>query len=129
MKMDIGSNYTVDEALAAKSYAAGTDAGAAVDHAAGPAVAFFISVGTVGTNAGVDLKVQYSDDNSTWTDEPDTTAGNDTAITHITAAGDAQLNVPNPRGRYSRVFLTVSTDACVLGVTSVLGPLRHVAAE
>lgn len=127
MKLDADSNFTIDEAFAAKSYSTGTDAGVTVDHALAPSVSFFISVGTVGSGGAVDLKVQYSDDDSTWTDEPDTTAGNSTSITKITAAGDAQLDVPNPRARYSRCFLTVGTAACVLGVTSVLGPLRHVA--
>lgn len=127
MKGDPGSNYTIDEALAAKSYAAGDHEGASVDHANGPAASFFLSAGTIGASGTVDAKVQYSDDDSTWADD-DGSSGNDTAITQITAAGTAQLDVPNPMGRYSRVLLTVGTAACVVGVTSILGPLRHVAA-
>lgn len=126
MKNDPGTNYYIAEAIASKSYNAGATNSAAVDHATAPCVSFFISVGTVGSSATVDAKVQYSDDNSTWTDEPDTTAGNDTAITQITEAGTAQLNVPNPRARYSRVVVTVATAACVLGVTSIAGQKRSV---
>jgi len=129
MRLDPGSNYTIAEALAAKSYNAGAQNGASVDHANGPCASFLISVGTVGSSATVDAKVQYSDDDTNWTDEPDATAGNDTEITQITAAGSALLHVPNPRARYSRVVVTVATAACVLGVSSVLGPLRHKAAE
>jgi len=127
MKGDPKSNYTIAEHIAAKSYSAGATNGTAVDHALAPSVSFLISVGTVGSSATVNAKVQYSDDNSTWTDEPDTTAGNDTAITEIDEAGSALLHVPNPRGRYSRVVSTVATAACVVGVVSVAGPKRHVA--
>jgi len=126
MRLDPGSNYTFGESHASKSYSAAAATGVKVDHADGDCVSFFISVGTVGSSATVDAKVQYSDDDSTWTDEPDTTAGNDTAITQITTAGTAQLDVPNPRARYSRCVVTVGTAACVLGVTSVLGPKRIV---
>lgn len=126
MKFDPGTNYTIAEALASQSYNAGAQNSAAVDHADAPCASFLISVGTVGSSATVDAKVQYSADNSTWTDEPDTNAGNDTAIIQITEAGTAQLDVPNPRARYSRVVVTVATAACVLGVTSVAGPKRSV---
>lgn len=126
MNGDPGSNYLIDEALAAQSYAAGAQNGAAVDHALYPAASFFISVGTVGSSATVDMKLQHSDDNATWTDEV-TGAGNDLSITQIDEAGDAQIDVPNPRARYSRVVVTVATAACVLGVVTVAGPKRHVA--
>jgi len=111
------------EGLAADAYAAGNHEGASVDHKEAPCVSFFISVGDVGTGGTVDAKVQYSDNNSTWTDET-TGMGNDTSITQITAAGTAQLNVVNPRARYSRVYVTVATDTCNVGIVNVLGPLR-----
>lgn len=129
MRHDVKSNYTLAEEIASASYTAGTENGAGVDHAAASSVSFFISVGSVGGAGTLDAKTQYSDDNSTWTDYPSSDpAGNDDAITQITAAGTAQLNIPNPRGRYSRVVATVGTNAVVFGITSVLGPLRHVAA-
>ena len=40
-------------------------------------------------------------------------------------AATAQLNVPNPLGRYSRVLAT-SVGEVTYSVTSVLGPLRHI---
>jgi len=127
MKMDPGSNYSITEAIAAQELTAAAHNGAAVDHADAPSVSFLISAGTIGSSGTVDAKVQYSDDGSTWTDEPSSPdIGNDTAITQITEAGSARLDVPNPRGRYSRVVVTVGTAACVVGVVSVAGPLRSV---
>ena len=128
MRLDPGTNYTIDESHAAKEWSVTTHDGVTVDHKGGDCVSFFISVGTVGSSATIDAKVQYSDNDSDWTDEPDTTAGNDTAITQITVAGDTRLDVPNPRGRYSRVHLTVGTAASSLGIVSILGPKRYTAA-
>ena len=129
MRNDPKSNYTIAEALPAISQAVGALNSASVDHALASAVSFLISVGTVGVSATIDMKTQYSDDNSAWTDYPAADeAGNDDAITQIVAAGNALLHVPNPRGRYTRVVSTVGVAASVVGVTSVLGPLRHVAA-
>jgi hypothetical protein len=129
MRHDVKSNNTIGEEVAASSNAAGTVNGAGVDHALASSVSFFISVGSVGASGTLDAKTQYSDDASTWTDYPaNDPAGNDDAITQITAAGTAQLNIVNPRGRYSRVVSTVGVNAVVFGITSVLGPLRSVSA-
>ena len=127
MRNDIKSNYSLAAALASASQAVGVAMSTMVDHAKAGSASFLISVGTVGAASTIDMKTQYSEDNITWTDYPaDDEAGNDTAITQILAAGSAELHVPNPRGRYSRVVVTVGVTASVLGVTSVLGPLRHV---
>lgn len=125
MKYDIKSNFTVAEAVASKSYNAGATNSVAVDHKEHPSSSFALSVGTVGSSATVDMKLQNSDNNSDWTDEV-TGIGNDTAITQITAAGTASLHCVNPRARYSRVVVTVATAACVLGVTSIAGPKKVV---
>jgi len=128
MKHDPGSNYTLAEEVAAASYTDAATNGTGVDHAKGPSVSFFISVSAVGTSLNV--KAQYADasDFSDAVDYPASDeAGNDDAITEITAAGTAQLNVPNPRGRYTRVVAT-GVGAVVYSITSVLGPLRSVAA-
>lgn len=124
MQMDPGSNYLMDRALTPQSYSAGDHNGAQVDHADAPSASFLIDVGDVGSNGTVDAKVQHSDDGATWTDEPDGQADNDTAITQMTAAGTARLDVPNPRGRYSRVVVTVGNNAVTLAVSSMAGP-RH----
>ncbi len=129
MRGDIKSNYALAEALAAISVAASTVNSASVDHSLGGSVSFHISCGDVGASGTLDVKTQYSDDDAAWTDYPvDDEAGNDDAITQIVAAGSAALHVPNPRGRYTRVVATVATNAVVFGVTSIVGPLRHVKA-
>lgn len=120
MKMDIGSNFTVDEGLSALSRTADTYTTAAIDHKSGACGAFFISCGTWATSFVATL--QYSDNNSDWTAEPDTTAGNTVSVT-LTEAGDGIIKVPNPRARYSRVSLVIG-GTCVAGITSILGPLR-----
>lgn len=125
MKMDIITNYTVAVGLAPVSVAAGTDSGASQDHAAGHSGAFVLNCGAFGSGARITMKGQYSDDNSTWTDD-DGSTGNDYTVTRTTA-GLSTLNVPNPMGRYTRAFITVATDAVVNGIVNILGPLRHVA--
>ena len=127
MRNDIKSNYTLAAAIAAVSHGASTVNSSSVDHRDASSVSFLINAGTIGASGTVDVKTQYSDDDSAWTDYPASDpAKNDDAITQIVAAGIAQLDIPNPRGRYSRVVMTVAVAACVVGVVSVLGPLRHV---
>jgi len=125
MKMDLETNYTFAVGLAPVSVAAGTDAGASQDHAAGHSGAFILNTGAYGSGATITAKVQYSDDDITFSDD-DGTTGNDTSA-KLTAAGINVLNVPNPMGRYTRAYITVTTDAVVNGIVNVLGPLRKVA--
>lgn len=125
MIKDIKSSCLFAASVPATSQAAGTDNGVAVDHSLANSVSYFITAGTFGTSATLDAKLQYSDDNSSWTDE-DGASGNDTAVTQLTAAGTAQLNVVNPQGRYSRVVCVVAVEAVVYGVVAVSGPLRTV---
>lgn len=137
MRNDIKSSNTLAECVAAKSWAHNVDhsslgngiiAGASVDHATASSASFFLSVGTVGASGTVDAKLQYSDNGTSWTDYPSSDpAGNDAAMTQKIAVGTAQLNVVVPRGRYSRMLVTVGVAASVLSVTSVLGPKRHIA--
>ncbi len=130
MRDDLKSNYEFSEAVAAKSYGSGVTTNSnSVDHAKASSASFYVSVGTVGASGTIDVKSQYSDDNVAWTDYPaNDPAGNDDAITQITAAGSAQINIPNPRGRYSRVVLTTAVAASVVCITAGLGPLRHASA-
>ena len=123
--MDLETNFTIAVGLAPVSVAAGTDAGASQDHAAGHSGAFILNTGAYGSGATITMKVQYSDDNTTLTDD-DGTTGNEYTGT-LTEAGILTLNVPNPMGRYTRAYITVATDAVVNGITNVLGPLRKVA--
>lgn len=129
MKNDIGSNYVLLAAIAAISNGVGTVNSTSVDHAKASSVSFHLNAGTFGASATLDLKAQYSDDDTIWTDYPvSDPAGNDDAIVQMVAAGEDVLNIPNPRGRYSRVVMVTGVAAVVAGVTSILGPLRHVAA-
>ena len=125
MQMDPGSNYAFDRAVAPGSTATGDTNSAQIDHANMPGGSYLIDVSDVGTGGTVDAKLQYSDDGATWTDEPDGDAGNDTAIDQMTAAGQARLDVPNPRGRYTRVVVTVGNNSVVLGASYVAGPYNR----
>ena len=126
MRNDTKSNYLFITALASAEIAVGTAVSAAIDHADAGSGSFLIEASVVGASATIDAKLQYSDDNSTWVDVPtDDAAKNDWAITQITVAGSAVLNVPNPRGRYSRVEIDVGVAASTVGIASVAGPLRH----
>lgn len=137
MKHDIKSSNVLAEHIAAISYThtgdhsslgAGIKAGTSVDHADASTASFLLTAGTFGASATLNAKLQHSDDGTTWSDYPAADpAGNDAAITAMTAAGSAQLNVVVPRARYSRVLATVGVAAVVFGVVSVAGPLRHVA--
>lgn len=121
MKLDVKTNINLAEVVSAQSRTAGTVNSTAVDMSLYGSVSFLISVGTVGSSATLDAKLQYSSDNSTFTDEA-SGAGNDTAITQITAAGSAKLHVVNPRARYYRVAVTTATAAVVYSVAAAAGP-------
>jgi hypothetical protein len=126
MRYVLKDNFTFAVAFANASHAIGEHLPTVVDHAYGPSATFMIDVSDVGTGGTLAAKLQYSDDGTNYTDYT-STGGNDTAITTITAAGDAILHIVNPLGRYTRCHCTVATDAVVFGVRSVVGPLRHVA--
>lgn len=124
MKGDAKSNFTLDDVgMPALSRGADTYTSESVDHGLAPSVDFFISCGTFDTSFVATL--QYSDNDSDWVAEPDATAGNTVSLT-LEEAGNGVIHCPNPRGRYSRVS-TVLGGTCVHSITSVLGPLRHVA--
>lgn len=125
MLRDVKSNYTIGANIAADDRAAGTVNGATVDHALGNSCSYFVTAGTFGASATLDVKLQYSADGSSWTDE-DGATGNDTAITQLTATGTAQLNIINPQARYSRAVATSAVQTVGYGVVSVLGPLRSI---
>jgi|GEM_PF-1122128 len=128
MRLDPKTLYDIQDPLEAGYYIVDDHESDSIDMALTPCVTFIVSTQGVGAAGTIDAKLQYSDDNSTWTDEPDTTMGNDTAITQLTAAGQALLNVVNPRGGYYRVYMTVGVNPVNAGVISVAGPLRHKAA-
>lgn len=124
MRNDVGSHNTISEGLSALSRTTDTYYTASVDHAAASGVSFAISCGV--WNTSFVATVQHSDDDGdadAFIDEV-TGAGNDVSLT-LTEAGSGNLDVPNPRERYSRVKVVVG-GTNVFGVTNVLGPLRCV---
>jgi len=123
MRNDIGSNWTLAVGRAPVDTAASTVFSASVDHALGQTAFFAIDVGVVGVGGTLDAVLQYSDDNATWVTDT-TTPGNTLAITQVTATGVSFVNVANPRGRYSRIAVTVAVANVLFGVTSLVGPLR-----
>jgi len=122
MRQDIGSHYDIDDVLDAQSRLAATTASASIDHAEGSCGAFFISCGIFAGSSLV-MTLQHSDDDASdaYIDE-ETGAGNDVSVT-LDATGSGQINVPNPRERYSRVEV-VGDGTCEYSVTSIIGPLR-----
>jgi hypothetical protein len=123
MKGDLGSNYTVSQGKAPVSVGVGTCHGVSVDHGIyGPCAAFYINCGAVAAGGRLTAKLQYSDDDSTYSDD-DGTSGNTYTVTRTTS-GLSALYAPNPMGRYSRAYITVATDAVVVGVVNVIGPKR-----
>ena len=125
MEMDIGSNFTVADGLPALLRTGDTYYTASVDHKNGSGASFHVSCGTYETS--FIATVQHSSDDGssdTYIDEV-TGAGNDVSV-ELSEAGSGNLEVPNPRERYSRVKLVVGGTTTVCGVTSILGPLRTV---
>ena len=122
MKKDPGSNFNIAEVYAAASVDDSTVYTSAIDHVKAPSASYAITCGTFDTSFAVTL--QYSANNSTWTDEPDTNAGN-TVSDSLTAAGDLVINVPNPRARYTRLKIVLG-GTCVFGVIGISGPLLNI---
>jgi hypothetical protein len=119
---DFASNYapTLNEAHASLA-AAASESSTGVDTAGSlGGGAFLINVSSVGTGGELTVVLEYSDDNSTFTAEPDTTLGNATS-TVIDVAGLTTIAFPQPRARYMRVTATAATDAVVYSVIGIVG--------
>ena len=125
MKNDSGSNFTIADGLDAVSRGADTYyTDPEIDHALSPTAQFHISCGTFATSLVATL--QHSDDNGVADSYTDEVAGyGNTVSVTLTAAGEGNIYVPNPRERYSRVKLVLG-GACVASVTNISGPLRSV---
>lgn len=121
MKGNLSDHYTPAEGLTALSRAANTYTSASVDHKDAKAADYLISCGTFATSFVATL--QHSADDSSFTDEADTTYGNDVSATFI-AADFGVIECPNPRRRYTRVKVVIG-GTCVFSVINVPGPLRH----
>lgn len=127
MKFDPGSNavFTLVDAHASLADAASRQT-TAVPHANQIGVEYAINVSSVGTGGVLTWTLQYlASDGVTWTNEPDTTAGNDTTGT-ISAVGLTQVSCPQPRGSQTRLNLSAATDAVVCSTIAVGQPQRNI---
>jgi len=123
MKHDPGSNYAITEGLTALSRANSTYYTTAVNHATtGSTAEFFLSCGEFDTS--LVATVQYSSNNTDFTDQTDDGSGNTVSAT-LTDVGSAELAVPNPLAQYSRLKI-VTGGTCVFSVTNIAGPLEYV---
>jgi hypothetical protein len=124
MRVTVKDNNKLLVALAAQSYAAGANNGAAINCSQVTSVSFHLNAGTFGASATLDAKLQYTDvadGSSGWTD-----AG--IAMAQLLAAGgaqSAQLDVLDVAHLWYRVLTTVAVAAVVHSVTAVQGGGRH----
>ncbi len=126
MRRDVKSNYSVTTSIASNLATPATLNGVGLDVSLGLSASFYIDVGAI--TGTVDAKLQYSDDNSTWTDE-DGLSGNSTAITQLTATGNAQLDVVRAQEKYYRVVAVVAGTSAQICVMAIAGPLKTIPAE
>ena len=96
--------------------------GSSVDTQGYNSAAFVLEVGAVtGTTPTLDVKIQESDDASTWSDVSGAT------FTQVTATGNSQIirveDLNNTRSRYLRAVLTLggTSPVFVCGVEALLG--------
>lgn len=123
MKGNASNNFTFTEDLTAIERVGATTTTTGLDHGLAPSVTYFISCGAH-TGTALTATLQHSDNNSDWTAEADTTAGNTVSLA-LTDVGSGTIKVPNPRARYSRLSI-VADNTCTFSVVSALGPLRSV---
>lgn len=125
MKMNPTSNYTPALLRAhATLAAAATSYSSSVDLSTGGGAMFLVNMSSVGTGGSITWTVQYSSDDSTFSDET-SGAGNDTTGS-VSATGLTEINVGNPRARYVRLKAVGVVDATTFSVLSVKGPHRSV---
>jgi hypothetical protein len=109
--------------LVADNHGAGTVNGPGIDRLGFEEALVVVNSGANGAGGTVNVKVQESDDNSTWAD----VAG--AAFAQITEANDntvyvGRLNLVS-RKRYLRLVAAVGTAACDLGAVVLLGAARE----
>jgi len=106
--------------LQADNWAVGTNNGPGIDTLDFDEALIVLNAGAVGTDGTVDVKVQESADNSSFSDI------SGAAFTQITADNDEAIYVgrlklgEKTRERYMRIVATVGTAACDLGVVVLL---------
>lgn len=127
MKNDLKTNQDIifDMNLAATGAKTSEDDGTILDMSNYRSAAFVLVVATMVATSTVVMKLQYSDDGTTWTDE-DGATGNDTTTASILAATGAgaayELNIVKPQAQYYQAVATVGTAAMVGSVLQIAGP-------
>ena len=122
MDHDIGSNFTITDGLPALSRTVDTYYTASIDHKGGVKAAYHLSLGSFATSCVATLQHSSDDgDADAFVDEADATYKNTVSVT-LTTAGEGEINVPNPRERYTRVKLVLGGTS-VASITNIKGPL------
>lgn len=122
-KNDPGSNYAFTNVLQDVDADAGTIYTTGIDHSTGESATYLIDVLAVATTLLATL--QHSSDNGiadAWTDEADTKAGNTVSVAKDAALGMVQLDVPQPRERYTRLKIVTTGDNAIISVNVCQGP-------
>ncbi len=119
MKFSLDSFIKAAVGIVADNHAAGTHNGTGIDRKGFEEALIVVNSGVNGSSGTVDIKVQESSDNSTFTDI------SGAAFTQITESNDnnvyaGRLNL-DPISRYIRVVAVVATAACDFGVDVILG--------
>jgi hypothetical protein len=122
MKHDPGSNFYITNVLSDTDVDAGTAYTSSIDHLNTESASFLLTVLAQATT--LTATVQHSSDDGdadAYTDEV-AGAGNDVSDSLDADTGSIQLNVPNPRERYSRLKIVTTGDNAVLSCVAVNGP-------
>lgn len=122
-KADPGSNYIFEEIFNDPTLAAATHYSSAIDHSSGESATVLITTLVAATTLVATL--QNSNDNGVldaWADQTADGSKNDISVDIGTDVGTAQLNIPNPIKRYSRIKFVVTGTACEIAATSCKGP-------
>lgn len=134
MRFTSRQNLKFASVLPAQSYAVGAQNSTSIDFSQFGSASFRINAGTFGASATLDAKLQFSNDNATWTDVTVGASGNHpfgipvAAITQLLAAGgvqSAQLDIDDAAYRYYRVVGTVGTAAVVFGIEAIQSGARN----
>jgi hypothetical protein len=107
------------QSIAPGAYGAGTQEGASVDRTGFDEAMVLLGSGVTAATGTLDVKVQESDDDATWSDVPSA------AFTQITPANDGQLYIGQlrliGRKKFIRAHGTTATAQSAYGVWLFLG--------
>lgn len=124
MRFNANEHLKVLQDVEPDAYTAAAYNGAGIDRRGYEFATFAVNIGTMGTSATIDFKVQDSADNSTFADisgatiTQQTQAGTDASDSIVTVT----VNLAG-QARYVRGVLTVGAAACDVGSVCVLsGP-------